>query len=104
MYSILVSIKFILQWSSQFVLENSRTKKTYDHSQLGMSYSRGVTTDPRSVIQTINIFDDGRQTVWDKDILHQDAVNKCKNEKLFFISNLVGNKIDLIHSATDHRC
>lgn len=55
-------------------------------------------------MQTINIFDDGRQTVWDKDILHQDAVNKCKNEKLFFISNLVGNKIDLIHSATDHRC
>ena len=79
-------------------------KKLTITSQLGMSYSRGVTTDPRSVIQTINICEDGRQTVWDKDILHQDAVNKCKNEKLFFISNLVGNKIDLIHSATDHRC
>lgn len=79
-------------------------KKLTITSQLGMSYSRGVTTDPRGVIQTINIFDDGRQTVWDKDILHQDAVNKCKNEKLFFISNRVCNKIDLIHSATDHRC
>ena len=38
-------------------------KKLTITSQLGMSYSRGVTTDPRSVIQTIKIFDDGRPTV-----------------------------------------